>query len=522
MRDLNPRRYDGAVNALGIEQTPYVLVNDKFDIREFTETKRRSKVLLTTEEEMRATYPPFVDLQQSVYDSLFKGNPELHPEWQIKKSHLMNRELMVQLVETLKFKELRSSTVFDVINSVVGVEVLSTELQQLIMELKKQREALEAMLKAAKDAEAAAGEGEGGEEGEGDGEDEQDDNTGKKKKRKSSKKYTLAEAKKLYEDALANFREAMQSPEIKEKLQKIAKKTYDAVSETSDLISNWGLGSLVAFQTRPPHEKLVLVNKLRTPKMLRLAALVGRFRKEFSARRLEKIKVGMEEVYDIIQTSEISRLLPSELLRYLMPELEILFLADFIEGKTLGYALRGNIKKGKGPIVICVDSSGSMDGLAEIWSKAIAMVLLEISKEQKRDFYCIHFSSGRKDMHINEFKKEQPIDIEEMIDMAEYFEAGGTEFEPPLNLARSKIGEEGRYRKADIIFVTDGQAVVRDEWLRAWKIWMQENKICVFSVLIDSYANSDSAINEFSTSVSKLSNLKETNQEIAMDILLEI
>jgi uncharacterized protein with von Willebrand factor type A (vWA) domain len=32
----------------------------------------------------------------------------------------------------------------------------------------------------------------------------------------------------------------------------------------------------------------------------------------------------------------------------------------------------------------------------------------------------------------------------------------GTEFEPPLDWARVKIGDEKQWKKADIIFITDG------------------------------------------------------------------
>ena len=126
----------------------------------------------------------------------------------------------------------------------------------------------------------------------------------------------------------------------------------------------------------------------------------------------------------------------------------------FVSGYFRLYEIEGKQKKGKGPIVTCIDSSGSMDGTPEIWAKAVALTLLEIAKEQKRDFFCIHFSSGYRgnNLHTNSFPKDAPFEIEQLIDMAEYFEAGGTEIEPPLDLSREKIGTETNYEKADIIF----------------------------------------------------------------------
>jgi uncharacterized protein with von Willebrand factor type A (vWA) domain len=199
---------------------------------------------------------------------------------------------------------------------------------------------------------------------------------------------------------------------------------------------------------------------------------------------------------------------------------------DLLEKKTLMYEIQGKQKKGKGPVIICIDSSGSMDGLPEVWAKAVALVLLEIAREQKRDFFCIHFSSGyhKQNLHTNEFLKADPFDGEELLDLAEYFEAGGTEFEPPLDLAREKIGNERIYEKADIIFVTDGESVVREDWLKKYKQWKSENKVNIYTVLIDSYDNSVATVKKFSDRVDKLSNLRDSdnNDSVALEIFLDI
>lgn len=110
------------------------------------------------------------------------------------------------------------------------------------------------------------------------------------------------------------------------------------------------------------------------------------------------------------------------------------------------------------------------------------------------------------------------------MDLAEYFEGGGTEFEPPLDLAREKIGSEKIYEKADLVFITDGESVVRNDWLTAFMKWKTENKVNIYSVLIDSYDNSVSTVKKFSDRVDKLSNIREsdTNDGIALDIFLDI
>ena len=85
------------------------------------------------------------------------------------------------------------------------------------------------------------------------------------------------------------------------------------------------------------------------------------------------------------------------------------------------------------------------------------MALLEVAIYQKRSFYCIHFdhTTDIKHLHTNEFPKDSPKNIQEVIDMAEYFSGGGTLFEPALNKSRVLIDQQEDYKKADIVFITD-------------------------------------------------------------------
>lgn len=148
------------------------------------------------------------------------------------------------------------------------------------------------------------------------------------------------------------------------------------------------------------------------------------------------------------------------------------------------------------------------------------MALLEIAREQKRDFYVIHFSSGERmeQLHTNEFPKNAPFDISQMLDMAEFFTGGGTEFSPPLDWARWKIGAEKIWSKSDIIFCTDGESAVEQVWLDNFMVWKKENKVSIYSILIDSSANSAVVLNLFSDRVEKLSNMKDQADDIAINL----
>lgn len=499
MRALDPKDTGKLENQVAF--SPYAIENDAFDVREFEDIKQRSPNLLKSEQKGSAEYEQFPELQQDLFDALYKYDPTVREEWEIKREFLLNKKITEGLMETPKYKELRVLTSLDSLNSTVGVELMSDETIELVKSMKEQREKLQELVEAGAKMDAAGG---------ANGGQPNPEDLG----------ITLEEAKQKYEEAMEKFQEATSREEFKQELNRLAAKVKDSVKETSDLISNWGLGASGSYQRRSAHEKMAVLNKLRGSKLKRVAQMVGRFRRLYQVHKKERVKRGMDENYGIQQGNIISQLVPSEILRFLSPETELQFMADLVEGKTLMYQIRGKQKKGKGPIIICIDSSGSMEGVPEIWSKAVAMVLLEIAREQKRDFYCIHFSSGYRELHTNEFLKTAEWDINNVIDMVEYFECGGTEFEPPLNLARQKIGIDKLYQKADIVFVTDGMSAVRDSWLVEYKNWKKDNRVNIYSVLIDSYDNSNSTLHQFSDRVDKLSNLKEGQEEIALDLFL--
>ncbi|WP_443258258.1 vWA domain-containing protein [Virgibacillus sp. L01] len=68
----------------------------------------------------------------------------------------------------------------------------------------------------------------------------------------------------------------------------------------------------------------------------------------------------------------------------------------FVEGQTMVYDKKGKETLGKGPIILCLDESGSMRDL-ESQSKGFALALISYAKKQKRDFALISFSNFLKE-----------------------------------------------------------------------------------------------------------------------------
>jgi len=137
------------------------------------------------------------------------------------------------------------------------------------------------------------------------------------------------------------------------------------------------------------------------------------------------------------------------------------------------------------------------------------MTLLDMSRRQKRNFLVVHFDSGTRpeNLHVNKFSKKSPYNVKEVIDLAEYFGGGGTEFEPPLNRARNEINEEAEFTKADIVMITDGCAPLGDKFVEDYNNWRKKKNITLFSILIDGGWSNTDTLKLFSDKVTSIEDL---------------
>jgi uncharacterized protein with von Willebrand factor type A (vWA) domain len=187
-------------------------------------------------------------------------------------------------------------------------------------------------------------------------------------------------------------------------------------------------------------------------------------------------------VFDIEVGKDLGRILPCEkMLLHAKGAAKRLFFKKYAEGQLMQYRLRSMIKEQKGPIICCIDNSGSMSGDPELWSKALGLGLLEIAVKQKRNLVILHFGSrGERLARFNFKQGDAPLDRK--IKMAEYFLGGGTDFEYPLEEAMRIV--ESEHPKADTILITDGECDVSRPWLKKWADWRKKKQVNAFSVYI--------------------------------------
>lgn len=151
---------------------------------------------------------------------------------------------------------------------------------------------------------------------------------------------------------------------------------------------------------------------------------------------------------------DLKNVLPQELAMLSMGgDFEDLFWKKWADCSLLQYKTEMEQPQESGPIIVCLDQSGSMD-----WRRAESVAfcfgMFLVAKETKRDFHVICFDDTMVSYEVDS--------IEVLMKIANTFLGGGTDFEKPLNEAVEIIESDPKFKKADIMFITDGCAPVSD------------------------------------------------------------
>ncbi|MBI5543811.1 MAG: VWA domain-containing protein [Deltaproteobacteria bacterium] len=186
-------------------------------------------------------------------------------------------------------------------------------------------------------------------------------------------------------------------------------------------------------------------------RLKQIALLAGRFKRIAASKRRQKLKHGADEISDIEQGADLGRLLPSELMQLTQRTRRLLLLKNLLERQCLQYQLIGNQPLGKGPLVVLLDKSGSMDGPRDLWATALALALLDQAQRERRPFALVAF-----DYRV---KFEAVVKPGEPLPEAALFTAcaGGTEIADAVARGLELVSQyQGPLKKADLVLITDG------------------------------------------------------------------
>jgi uncharacterized protein with von Willebrand factor type A (vWA) domain len=265
--------------------------------------------------------------------------------------------------------------------------------------------------------------------------------------------------------------------ELKEKSREedISELLDELESYMENITSSFGsYGSGEGYKSyTDPKKKLELTEKLlKNNKLKEFMKVLGKFKRMAIKKYRTKIKHFSGEKYSINLGNNLINLLPSEYKNFAEEILFVDLLRRYNENKLLNYKILEN-DENCGDFVVCLDLSGSMRGNKEVWAKAIALCLMDISLKRNKRYIAILFDDGVRDIRVYEKK----VSFDEILEFASVFYGGGTNFEKPLREALKFNG--------DIVFITDGECEVSLEFLEKIKEEKQRRKIKIYSICIN-------------------------------------
>lgn len=295
----------------------------------------------------------------------------------------------------------------------------------------------------------------------------------------------LADWRKKYDEALNDWKlEALTA--LRAEFLKRIEKWLKVLSELSEQLNCIGLepgiwldlseGSISMSDIETLKRWVRYLSEDKAAK--EISDLLGRLNQSEQVTTIEKVKSNRwvsiptidvnskEEIVGIRLGKDIEHALPSELALLSDPDTSILFDLKYLESRLMSFEMHGisyqdeqeeyeeevsktEEENNQGPMIICVDTSGSMSGSPENIAKAMALFLATQCQKENRACYLISFSTG-----IETTELTGSGGIKNVIRFLQKSFNGGTDVAPALDHSIKTL-ETKTYEKADVLVISD-------------------------------------------------------------------
>lgn len=383
-------------------------------------------------------YKSFSDIMADTFQSLRQPAPIINNAFSVPT---LGEALLKELTETAEFKNLRGYTVGDTTASALASEIFGQGFLEEFQKSPELREACEL------------------------------ENGGAPKHPLDYEKQLdkLRQAGRVWFDEGATEVQAMQA-------------AAEALGDEFEQAMSNGQPMPMKYKLQA-HRKIQNNHKLKT-----LMELAGRFRRIALEKRASVVKQIKQEMVGITTGNNMAKCIPSELALAADPLTAPIFFKKMMEGQLLQYDQHSHEKLGGGPIVICLDGSGSMAGEKEVWSKAVVMAYMAIAQKERRDLIVREFGGSNeiRDYSYPYRSKPELCGREQVMKLLENFLNGySTDIQSPLEWAYDVITKtDEKFESADILIVTDGEDRLNPNFVEQFPIACKQRSIEVFGICI--------------------------------------
>ena len=206
-----------------------------------------------------------------------------------------------------------------------------------------------------------------------------------------------------------------------------------------------------------------------------LERLLGPVRRALEQRRDVDTPVVPHDTRGVERSGEIARMLPSEAILFMRPALRLLWHSRRAERSLATYRVRGTHqerlvdddtgteardaerhkrKRDRGPIIVCLDTSGSMKGAPETVAKAITLEALRIAGAERRE--CFLYAFGGPAQVVEFDLSLERGGVQALLEFLGCSFHGGTDVAEPIARALRRV-EAAKWSRADVIVISDGE-----------------------------------------------------------------
>jgi uncharacterized protein with von Willebrand factor type A (vWA) domain len=226
----------------------------------------------------------------------------------------------------------------------------------------------------------------------------------------------------------------------------------------------------------------------KNPDLRKIINFIGRREFDPPSDRIRYSPFGKNLIQNVRFSDSINNLLPMEAAKLLNPALKRKFYADMLEGKLLSYQLLGKHYTGpprikpRGPMIVLVDTSGSMHGTPQTLAKAAVLAMAKLMLAQQRDMKVILFASTSQHLEIELSNRKKMS--ERFLNFLLFTFGGGTDFNTALASGLKSLKEKD-FQGADLLFITDGKSEISDELVLArWEEAKKKYNAKVYSLIV--------------------------------------
>ena len=273
--------------------------------------------------------------------------------------------------------------------------------------------------------------------------------------------------------------------------------------ETDVFMQAWGLmGGMWNSLIFDKYAQTVKVQK-RYPQLEYISQKMGRIadddrteNQSMSVGGLYKLEHSAKcDIQGVTMGQNLNSLLPSEMVQCCDDDLYDVFLMKYATHALQSFRHKSEVVKPvrkvapiparlKGPMIVCVDKSGSMHGEAEKIANSMLIKLLSIADKENRDLYVIAFSVDA-----------QPFEARtNRVKLLEFFKnqsQGDTNATEMLKIVFELLNENSRYMSSDVLWVSDFKIPLVAEKYRKTLLNQKMNGTRFYGLKIGSLFESD-------------------------------